>query len=99
MPGMLRLSPHFLLPHIIHSFEPLSDRAVDVDNRAGPAPAIERAFVIEPPAGFGSLIQIGIFRLNWPAWELATGVRRIAPSASGLHWKRIVALNGLSCSG
>jgi len=55
--------------------------------------------VVEPPAGFSSFIEIGILGLDAMAWELAAGSRRITPASSGLHWKRVVALNGSSCSG
>jgi hypothetical protein len=37
--------------------------------------------------------------LDWSAWELAAGGRRITPAASGLHGQWVIALNGFSCSG
>ena len=72
---------------------------VDVDRRTGPAPAIERTFSIESSAGFSSFIELGILGIDAVARELAAGSRRITPAPPGLHRKRIVALNGFSCSG
>ncbi len=54
--------------------------------------------MIEARAGFSPFIQGGIFGLDSVARELAVRVCRVTPAASGLHRKRIVALNGPPCS-
>lgn len=53
--------------------------------------------MVEPSSGLGSLVQIGIGGENRPAWELAAGVRGVAPSASGFHRQWVIALNSPPC--
>jgi len=62
------------------------------------AAVIQRAFVPQARAHLCPLIEVGVCRLHAMAWELASGRGGVAPSASGFHWKRGIALNRRTCS-
>lgn len=64
-----------------------------IDGGAGAAARIQRAFVSQPSACFGSLIEVGICGLHTMAWELTSGGGGIATPASSFHRERGVALN------
>lgn len=69
-----------------------------IDARAGPTAGIQRAFVSQLSACFGSLVEVGVFGLYAMAWELTSSRGGIAPPAFRFHRERGVALNRLACA-